>query len=98
VADHVRAIHEHTRARVVDWVVINRAPISPRLLRRYRAQGAEPVRFDLAELHKLGMKVVLDDLVDEDGVVRHHAPRLTRLLLEEFIQRPAPYGAGQRRR
>jgi uncharacterized cofD-like protein len=87
VADHIRAIHEHTRARVVDWVVINRAPISPRLLRRYRAQGAEPVRFDVAELHKLGMKVVLDDLVEEDGVARHHAPRLTRLLLEEFIHR-----------
>jgi uncharacterized cofD-like protein len=87
VADHIRAIHEHTRTRVVDWVVINRAPISPRLLRRYRAQGAEPVRFDVGELHKLGMKVVLDDLVEEDGVARHHAARLTRLLLEEFIHR-----------
>ncbi len=87
VEDHVRAIYEHTRARVIDWVVINRAPIAPRLLRRYKAQGAEPVRYDMRELQKLGLKVIFDDLVDADGVVRHHAPRLTRLLLEEFIQR-----------
>jgi uncharacterized cofD-like protein len=87
VSDHIRAIDQHTRARVVDWVVINHAPISARLLRRYRAQGAEPVRYDVQELQKLGVKVVFDDLVEEDGVARHHAPRLTRLLLEEFIHR-----------
>ena len=87
VEDHVRAIYEHTRARVFDWVVINRAPIAPRLLRRYKAQGAEPVGYNVRELQKLGLKVILDDLVEADGVVRHHAPRLTRLLLEEFIHR-----------
>jgi hypothetical protein len=28
---------------------------------------------------------VLDSLVEEDGVARHDAARLTKLLLEEFI-------------
>ncbi len=87
VSDHIRAMDAHTRARVVDWVVVNKAPIAPRLRRRYEAQGSEPVSFDLRELQKMGVKVIFDDLVEEDGVVRHHAPRLTRLLLEEFIHR-----------
>ncbi len=87
VADHVRAIHEHTRGRVLDWVVINHQGISPRLLRRYRADGAEQVAVDLAELQRMGLRCVFDDLIEEDGVVRHAADRLTRLLLEEFVFR-----------
>ncbi len=43
VADHVRAIYEHTRQRLFDFAVINRKAVSARLLRRYKAQGAEPV-------------------------------------------------------
>jgi hypothetical protein len=39
------------------------------------------------ELQQLGLRCIFDDLVEEDGVVRHAAGRLTRLLLEEFVQR-----------
>ncbi len=87
VADHIRAIYEHTRPQLFDWVVINRAPLSDRLLRRYRAQGAEPVKVGIEELQRLGMRCIFDDLVEEDGVARHHPARLTRLLLEEFVER-----------
>jgi len=90
VADHVRAIYNHTGARIFDWAVINRAPISPRLLRRYRAQGAEPVRADIESLQRLGVSCIFDELVEEDGVVRHNTARLARLLLEEFIERRPP--------
>src|SRR5579863_3096853 len=55
VADHVRAIYAHTRTRLFDFVVINRTPVSPRLLRRYAAQGAEPVGASLEELKGLGL-------------------------------------------
>jgi len=87
-ADHIRAIYRHTGPGLFDWVVVNSSPISPRLLRRYRAQGAEPVRVALGKLQQLGLRVVLDDLVEEDVVVRHNSVRLTRLLLEEFVERP----------
>jgi uncharacterized cofD-like protein len=85
VADHVRAIYAHTGGRTFDWVVINHARISPALLRHYRADGAEPVVPDVASLQRLGLRCVFDDLVEEDGVVRHDSARLTRLLLEEFV-------------
>jgi uncharacterized cofD-like protein len=90
VADHVRAIYDHTRVHLFDWVVANRKAISPRLLRRYRAQGAEPVVADMRALERLRVGCVLDDLVEEDGVVRHDTRRLARLLLEEFIERRPP--------
>ena len=86
VADHVRAIYEHTRPGLFDCVVINRTPVSPRLLRRYRAQGAEPVDPSFDELDRMGLRYVAANVLEQDGVVRHDRSRLTRLLLEQFVR------------
>jgi len=87
VADHVRAIYEHTRKRLFDFAVINRTPASPRLLRRYRAQDAEPVQPSFKELERMGLRYVAADLLHQDGVIRHDYTRLANLLLREFIER-----------
>ena len=84
-ADHLRAIRAHTSRSVVDWVVANRHPISPEVASRYRRKGAEQVLVDLATLQKLGYRVILDNLIEEYGVIRHNPRRLARLLLEEFL-------------
>jgi uncharacterized cofD-like protein len=88
VADHVRAIYEHTRRRIFDFVVINRKPVPPGLLRKYRLQGAEPVQQSLAELRLMGIRYITGDLLHRNKVLRHHQSRLARLLLQEFVQRP----------
>ncbi len=89
VADHVRAIYDHTRRKLLDYVVINRATVAPRLLRRYEAQHAEPVASSHSELHRLGLKVVAGDLLHSDVLVRHDPARLSRLLLDHFVTRRA---------
>jgi uncharacterized cofD-like protein len=85
LADHLHAIQSHTPRRVIDWVVANRQPVSPAVARRYRAEGAEPVVVDIPNLQKLGYRVILDNLLEEHGVIRHNPARLARLLLEEFL-------------
>src|SRR5271167_1285399 len=87
VADHVRAIYEHSRKGLFDYVIVNRKPVPPRLLRRYRAQGAEPVQQSLGELRRMGLRYITGDLLHHNKVVRHDQARLTRLLLEEFVKR-----------
>jgi len=87
LADHLRAIQKHVPRRVIDWVVANRQAVSPDVARRYRAHGAEPVAIDISALQKLGFRVILDNLLEEHGVIRHHTKRLSRLLLEEFLRR-----------
>jgi 2-phospho-L-lactate transferase/gluconeogenesis factor (CofD/UPF0052 family) len=93
LADHLRAIEIHGLRNLIDYVVANRQPVSPKVARRYRAQGAEPVVVDLPELYRLGCRVVLDNLLDERGVIRHNHKRLARLLLQNFCcptrKRPA---------
>jgi uncharacterized cofD-like protein len=86
LADHVRAIQEHVPRRVIDYVVANRQAVSPNVARRYRAEGAHPVAVELPALQGLGCRVILDDLLDEHGVLRHNARRLSRLILEEFLR------------
>jgi uncharacterized cofD-like protein len=90
LADHVRAIYSHTRRKLFDWVVASNKPVSAAVARRYRAQGAGPVRVDLARLQRLGLRCLLDDLLEEHLVVRHNTVRLSRLLVEEFIEGHPP--------
>jgi uncharacterized cofD-like protein len=89
VADHVRAIYAHTRRDLFDFVVINRAQVSPRLLRRYAAQGAEPVDPSFSELDRMRLRYVTGDILQQEGVARHDQARLTRLLLDKFVEHKA---------
>jgi uncharacterized cofD-like protein len=90
LSDHVSAIYKHTRRKLFDWVVASNQPVSPEVARRYHARGAEPVRVNVGELQDLGVRCLLDNLLEEHGVVRHDAARLSQLLVEEFVERRAP--------
>jgi len=85
VAEHVRAIYDHTHKKLFDFAVINRATVSPRLLRRYNVRGAEQVAPSYSELNRMGLKYVTGDLLRQDSVVRHDHVRLSRLLIEQFV-------------
>lgn len=87
VADHVRAIYDHTRRGLFDFAVINRKPVSPQLQRRYGTAGSTPVDPSLKELERMGLRYVTGDLLLQDRVVRHDQAALTRLLLEKFVER-----------
>ena len=86
VADHIRAIYEHTGKDLFDFVVINRSRVPSSLLRRYRAQNAEPVDPSFDELDRMRLRYVTGDLLNHRGVVRHDQRRLARLLLDEFVK------------
>ena len=87
VADHVRAIYNHTRPGLFDWAVVNRTPVPARLRRRYRAEGCRARARRVEELHEMGLGCVYGDLLQEGSIVRHDQNRLTRLILDEFVKR-----------
>lgn len=92
LADHVRVIYSHTRRKLFDWVVASNQPVSTEVARRYSARGAEAVRVDIGELQRIGVRCLLDNLLEEHGVVRHDSGRLAQLLLEEFVERKLSRG------
>jgi hypothetical protein len=56
-------------------------------LRRYKSQDAEPVVVDQAELLRMGMRCLFDNLLEVHGVVRHNSNRLAALLMEKFVKK-----------
>ena len=85
LSEHLNAIQRHVRGRIVDFVVANRKAVSPDVARRYKKEGAERVIVDLPLLKKQRVRVILDSLLEEHGVIRHDSKRLARLLVEEFL-------------
>jgi len=86
LSEHLNAIQRHVRGNVIDFVVANRKSVSADVARRYLKQGAVRVTVDLPILQKHGVRVILDSLLEEHGVIRHDSERLARLLLEEFLE------------
>ncbi len=87
LADHISAIYQHTKRKLFDWVVASNQPVPPGVAHRYEIRGAEPVRVDLRALQRMGLRCLLDELLEVHGVVRHDAARLAQLLVEEFVER-----------
>ena len=96
LVEHLRAIQDHVNPRIVDVVVANRQAVSPAVARRYRRQGAQQVQVLLPELRRMGVRVVLGDLLEERNVIRHDSARLAKLLLEEFAPGPSATGRAAR--
>lgn len=87
LADHVRAIHQHTGKKIIDCIVLNDRPLAPEVLRRYKAEGAEPVLVDHSELQRMGLQYLSGNLLEVHGVVRHNSRRLSSLLIEKFVKK-----------
>jgi uncharacterized cofD-like protein len=90
LGDHVRAIHQHTGRKLLDWVVVNNGAVDPEVALRYRAKGSEPVYADAAELDRLGLRAIFGNVVDAQTVIRHDPKRLAGLLLDRFVERETP--------
>ncbi|MFO7172909.1 MAG: YvcK family protein [Bacillota bacterium] len=87
---HLRALFEHAGYGLVDYILVNQAPVPEPVLRRYRAEGAEPVRVDLPELQQLGVEVVQADLLEvSGGWVRHDPAKLAYAIVQLLLLRPA---------
>ena len=82
-SQHVEAILNHAgRRSVLDCVVLNTAPISAALKRKYATQNVRPVENDFERLNVLGVRVVAADLVGESKLVRHDPVATARIVMD----------------
>lgn len=96
VADHVEAIDKACGRRIFDAVLVQKSPPSPASLDHYAQQNAYPIKLDRDKLLRLGCRVILANMMDEDkktGLVRHDSQRLARILLR-WYSRTQPLRAG----
>jgi uncharacterized cofD-like protein len=79
---HVEAILRHAGRRVMDYVVLNTAPISSALKQKYAAHDVQPVANDFEKLNALGMKILAADLVGDSKLVRHDPATTAKVIVE----------------
>jgi uncharacterized cofD-like protein len=72
-SDHVRSLLRHASDLKLDYAILNSRPIRPALRARYARQAAKPVENDPEAIRKMGIEIVLSDLLDENEKVRHNS-------------------------
>jgi uncharacterized cofD-like protein len=88
---HLAAIQRWAGEGLVDAVLVNETPPRLPLLDLYEREGAAQVLVDEAGLHRLGVEVVIADLLGEGELIRHDPAKLAGSVL---AQAPPRVGAG----
>jgi uncharacterized cofD-like protein len=81
-ADHIRALNRHAHKQIFDYALINRTPVSNELKAKYALEGACQIVNDLDAIEALGVRPVLGDYLDQDGVARHNTSRVAGDLMQ----------------
>lgn len=83
--DHIESLINHTCVDLVDYVLINNAPVAADVEARYLSEGASLLRLtDLDEerLQARGIQVIRDAFIEvKQGYIRHNADKLSEVLL-----------------
>jgi uncharacterized cofD-like protein len=87
-ADHIAAILKHCglaekkASRMLDYVVVNKAPLLNAALRRYAAKTALPVPVDTDRLLAMGLRIIQSDLAAAGPKIRHSPERTAELVIK----------------
>lgn len=81
VADHVRAIVDHTGPNLFSYVLMNDAPIPISQIKRYEREGAAAVKADPEAVRRLGLTPIRYPLISNADLVRHDSKRLAEAVL-----------------
>lgn len=82
VSDHVNALMKHANSRnIMDAVLVNDFMPS-NLAQKYQMSGSYPVKLDVENLKKLGVKLFSRKLIEDskEGLVRHSSNRVARAI------------------
>jgi uncharacterized cofD-like protein len=81
-SDHIRAVHQHARCKLLDYAITNLRPITPALKKRYAREEALPVENDVDAMFKLGVQVMSGRLVAKEDRVRHDPEATASVVLK----------------
>ena len=82
----VKAILDHSKhSEIIETVIVNDS-LPKNLALKYKAADAYPVVLDSEKLKKLGIKVLIKRLIEEnnEGLVRHSPERIARIIFEWY--------------
>lgn len=81
VCDHLKVISNHLDKHIFDYIIINSGSIDKLRLERYKAEKAIPVKADFADIMKMGIEVIEENLIPEGNVAWHDSDKLSRVIM-----------------
>ena len=81
VSDHVRALASHSDPRVLNYCVVNVGGIPDEFLKRYARENSYLVVNDRKYTEGLGYRVIEDDFVMVDDLIRHDPRKLAKIIV-----------------
>lgn len=79
--DHLNAVITHSRARMVDYCVVNNAKIPEQLIAKYKEEEAFPIKNDADRIRKAGFKLIEAEIIEAEDVVRHDSNKLSQIII-----------------
>jgi uncharacterized cofD-like protein len=80
-AQHIERIYEHARQPIFDYALVNTAPVSEAIRKRYAAEGAETIDADVERIEAMGIRCITGDFAAEGDVLRHAADTVAETVL-----------------
>ncbi|MFP5229393.1 MAG: uridine diphosphate-N-acetylglucosamine-binding protein YvcK [Acidobacteriota bacterium] len=87
-SQHIERIYEHAGCPIFDYALVNTAPVSDEIRRRYAAEAAEITVPDIHRIEALGVRCITGNFAAEGDVLRHAADRVTNALLSLPMRTP----------
>ncbi len=83
LSDHIKAIEKHSKKGIIDFCIVNTAPIPDELSERYKLDGAELVRVDADVVARMGIELITGDFkAVNNNYVRHDSNKLAKKIIE----------------
>lgn len=79
-SDHVKTLIAHSHPRVLDYCIVNTGNIPDAVIKRYEKENSYGVVNDAKKIEDMGYRVIADDIVTSEDVVRHDHLKLARII------------------
>ncbi len=79
-SNHIKGLIAHSHPRVLDYCILNTGEISSSLLKRYAQDDSYPVINDTKNIENMGYRVIEDDIVITDDLIRHDPLKLAKII------------------
>jgi uncharacterized cofD-like protein len=79
-SDHIKMLTNHCHPRIFDYCIVNIGQVPDHVLKRYTQENSYPVVNDIENIEKMGYRVIEDDVLLVEDVLRHDHSKLARII------------------
>jgi len=81
VSEHIKTLVAHSNPRVFDYCIVNTGEIPGSILKRYAQENSYLVVNDTQNIQNMGYRVVENDFIIAEDVIRHDPAKLARIIV-----------------